>query len=564
MIQLDNNSEETNNFLVNIIKKDFLENGKYFGNKINTRFPPEPNGFLHIGHAKAICIDFTMAEKFGGVCNLRMDDTNPAKEEMIYVNSIQEDIRWLGFDWEDRFYFASDYFPEMFEIAENLIRKGLAYVCELTQQQTKDFRGDLKIPAKSPFRDRPISESIKLFSEMKNGNFSDAAMTLRAKIDLNSSNFNMRDPVIYRIMHKNHHRTGDKWCIYPMYDFAHPIEDALEGITHSLCSLEFENHRPLYDWVINNAEIRENKNLRPILSRPTQIEFSRLNLDYTVMSKRKLITLVNNHKVSGWDDPRMPTISGLRRRGYTPSTIKKFCSKIGISKSIGYVETEFLENCLRDELNSSATRVMAVLDPILLVITNFDDEKTEEFDIPNNPTVKNSETHKITFSKELFIERDDFKKVAQAGYHRLYPDNIVRLKSAYAVKCTGFDEDSNGNISKVYCEYFPESHGGANIKGTKIKCTIHWVSVKKAISARVNLYEKLFLIPDPEAEGNMFDQINPDSLKILDNCKLEEFMVNSNKNVNYQFMRQGYFVLDPEKTEDARMIFNRSVTLKSK
>lgn len=542
----------TGNFVFEAIKRDLSSGGRCAGVDVHTRFPPEPNGYLHIGHAKAICIDFGAAEKFGGKCNLRMDDTNPTKEDVEYVDSIKEDVKWLGFDWEDRFFYASEYFDIMFENACKLIEKGLAYVCEMTPEEVKQNRGDAKNPAKSPYRDRPIDESIDLFLRMKNGEFPDGKMTLRAKIDLASGNFNMRDPVIYRISHTHHHKTGDKWCIYPMYDYAHPIEDLVEGITHSLCSLEFEDHRPLYDWVVNNFDSP---------NKPRQIEFARLNISNTVMSKRKLRKLVEEGFVDGWDDPRLPTICGLRRRGYTPSAIRDFCEKIGVSKVISTVEYAFLEHCLRDDLNLKAERVMAVLDPIKLVITNYPEHKTEELEIENNPNNESAGKRKVMFSRNVYIEADDFVEDPPKKYFRLFPGNEVRLKSAYVVKCTGCLKDENGKITEVYAEYDPDSKGGNPADGRKIKSTIHWVDFNTAVSAQVNLYDNLFLVSNPESEDDFMSVLNKESLKVLTNCKLENCLKNAHLGESYQFMRKGYFCLD-KNSSDNNLVFNRSVGLK--
>ena len=553
-INLDKQEENlTGNFIFEAIKKDISEGGRFAHEDVHTRFPPEPNGYLHIGHAKAICIDFGAAKKFSGKCNLRMDDTNPSKEDVEYVDSIKEDVKWLGFDWEDRFYYASEYFDVMYENACKLIEKGLAYVCELTPEEVKANRGDASTPAKSPYRDRPSSESLELFKKMKNGEFPDGKLTLRAKIDLSSGNFNMRDPVIYRINHSSHHRTGDKWCIYPMYDYAHPIEDAMEGITHSLCSLEFEDHRPLYDWVVNNSELPQ---------KPRQIEFARLNINNTVMSKRKLRKLVEEGVVSGWDDPRLPTICGLRRRGYTPASIRNFCERIGVSKVISTVEYAFLEHCLREDLNLNATRVMGVLNPIKLVITNYPQEKTEVFEIENNPNDSSAGTHSVSFSREVYIEAEDFMEEPSKKYFRLFPGNEVRLKSAYVVKCTGCKKDSDGNVIEVYCEYDENSKGGNTQDGRKIKSTIHWVDVNTAIDATINLYDNLFSVPDPESEGDFMKVLNPDSLKVLKNCKLENYLKTAQLGNSYQFMRTGYFCLDKDSSNDENLVFNRSVGLK--
>ncbi len=547
-------NEKNNNFIKDIIKEEIKPGGRCEGKKVHTRFPPEPNGYLHIGHAKAICIDFGLAERFNGVCNLRMDDTNPAKEEEEYVEAIKEDIKWLGFDWKDRFYFASDYFEDMYNFACELINKGLAYVCELTPEEVKANRGDLSTPAVSPFRERPIKESLDLFKRMRAGEFEDGRMTLRAKIDLASGNFNMRDPVIYRINHAHHHRTGDKWCIYPMYDYAHPIEDALEGITHSLCSLEFEDHRPLYDWVINNISVAP---------KPRQIEFARLGINYTIMSKRKLRTLVENGIVHGWDDPRMPTLSGLRRRGYTPDSIRNFCDKIGVSKVNSVVDYSFLEHCLREDLNQNAKRVMAVLRPIKLIITNYPEDKIEKFKVENNPNKPDAGEREITFSRKLFIEKDDFMQDPVKGYFRLFPGNEVRLKGTYIVKCTGCKTDENGNILEVYAEYYPETRGGNTPDGRKVKGTIHWVDAKNAVDAEVRLYNELFTVADPEGGvKNFIDFINPKSLEILSNCKVESSLANVTAPDHFQFMRLGYFCVDNIDSKPEKLVFNRSVSLK--
>ena len=545
---------EESNFIHEFIKKDIAEGGQFEGKTVHTRFPPEPNGYLHIGHAKAICINFDTAKKFGGKCNLRMDDTNPTKEDVEYVDAIKEDIHWLGFDWGDDFYFASQYFDKMYEFAVDLIKKGLAYVCELDADQVRANRGDLNNPAVSPYRDRPVEESLDLFERMKNGEFEDGKMTLRAKIDLASGNFNMRDPVLYRINRIKHHRTGDKWCIYPMYDFAHPIEDALEGITHSLCSLEFEDHRPLYDWVKNNVDVKD---------KPRQIEFSRLGINYTVMSKRKLRTLVENGIVSGWDDPRMPTLCGLRRRGYTTEAIRNFCSRIGVSKVISTVDYAFLEHCLREDLNLRAQRVMAVIDPIKLIITNYPEDKVEEFEVENNPNRPEDGKRTVTFSRELFIERDDFMEEPVKKYFRLFPGNEVRLKTTYVVKCTGCKKDENGNVLEVYAEYDPETRGGSTPDGRKVRGTIHWADAKTCLDAEVRMYDNLFLDPDPDGTGKDFMEcINPNSLKVLKNCKVENFLKDAEAPAFYQFMRLGYFCLDSKDSKPGHLVFNRSVSLK--
>lgn len=547
-------TEENNNFIKDIVKEEIEPGGRCYGEKIHTRFPPEPNGYLHIGHAKAICIDFGMAEKFGGICNLRMDDTNPSKEDVEYVDAIKEDIKWLGFDWEDRFYFASDYFEDMYNFACELIEKGLAYVCELTPEEVKANRGDLTKPAVSPFRDRPISESLDLFKRMRAGEFEDGKMTLRAKIDLASGNFNMRDPVLYRINHAHHHRTGDNWCIYPMYDYAHPIEDAMEGITHSLCSLEFEDHRPLYEWVINNISAP---------SKPRQIEFARLGINHTIMSKRKLRELVEKGFVNGWDDPRMPTLSGLRRRGYTPASIRNFCERIGVSKVNSTVDYGFLEHCLREDLNQNAKRVMAVLKPIKLIITNYPEDKIEKFEVENNPNRPEDGTREITFSRELFIEADDFMQEPVKGYFRMFPGNEVRLKSTYIVRCTGCKTNVNGDVVEVYAKYDPATRGGNTPDGRKVKGTIHWVDAETAVDAEVRLYNNLFTVAEPEnTAGSFIEYVNPNSLEVLADCKVENSLANIKAPNNFQFMRLGYFCVDNVESKPGKLVFNRSVSLK--
>lgn len=552
----DTASEEIvpSNFIHDFIDKDIAKGGQFEGMTVHTRFPPEPNGYLHIGHAKAICIDFGTAVKYGGMCNLRMDDTNPTKEDVEYVDAIKEDIKWLGYDWGDRFFYASEYFDKMYEYAVELIRKGLAYVCELSPEQMREYRGDLSTPAKSPYRDRPIEESLDLFERMKNGEFEDGKMTLRAKIDLASGNFNMRDPVIYRINRITHHRTGDKWCIYPMYDFAHPIEDALEGITHSLCSLEFEDHRPLYDWVINNTSVP---------SKPRQIEFARLGINNTVMSKRKLRELVEKGYVSGWDDPRMPTLCGLRRRGYTPKSIRNFTERNGVSKVNSVVEYGFLEHCLREDLNETAQRVMTVINPIKLIITNYPEELTEEFEVENNPNRPQDGTRIVTFSRECYIEAEDFMEEPIKKYQRLYPGNEVRLKSTYIVKCTGCKKDENGNVVEVYATYDPETRGGNTPDGRKVRGTIHWVDAKNYVDAEVRLYDNLFTVPDPDAgDKNFLDYLNDKSLVVLKNCKAEKSLENAKAPMSFQFMRLGYFCVDSKDSKEGSLVFNRSVSLK--
>ena len=546
-------SEEiSSSFIDDFIIEDLAEGGRCEGMKVHTRFPPEPNGYLHIGHAKAIYVDFGTAERFNGICNLRMDDTNPTKEDVEYVDAIKEDIHWLGYDWEDRFYYASDYFEDMYNGAVELIKNGLAYVCELTPDQMREMRGDLTTPAQSPYRDRPMEESLDLFARMRAGEFEDGRMTLRAKIDLASGNFNMRDPVIYRINHMPHHRTGTKWCIYPMYDFAHPIEDAMEHITHSLCSLEFEDHRPLYDWVINNVTLP---------AKPRQIEFARLGINNTVMSKRKLRALVEGGYVSGWDDPRMPTICGLRRRGYTPASIRNFSVRNGVSKVNSTVEYSFLEHCLREDLNLTAKRVMGVLNPVKLILTNYPEDRTETFEVENNPNRPEDGTRTVTFGRELYIEAEDFMETPVKGYFRLFPGNEVRLKTTYVVKCTGCKKDENGNVVEVYAEYDPESRGGNPADGRKIKSTIHWVDAKNAEDAEIRLYDNLFTVEDPDA-GDFLELLNPDSLKVLTGCKVEAGLKTAKPGESFQFMRQGYFCVDNKDSAEDHLVFNRSVSLK--
>ena len=548
------NRPEIKNFIEAFVEEDIGPGGQYEGMQVHTRFPPEPNGYLHIGHCKALCIDFGTAEKFGGICNLRMDDTNPTKEDTEYVEAIKEDIRWLGFTWDDRFYYASQYFDKMYECAEDLIRKGLAYVCELTPEQMREYRGDLTTPARSPYRDRPIEESLDLFRRMKAGEFPNGAMTLRAKIDLASGNFNMRDPAIYRINHMPHHATGDKWCIYPMYDFAHPIEDAMEHITHSLCSLEFEAHRPLYNWVVEHCDLP---------SKPRQIEFARLGINYTVMSKRKLRKLVEDGRVAGWDDPRMPTLCGLRRRGYTPHSIRSFCERIGVAKAASTVEYAFLEHCLREDLNDSATRTRAVLHPLRLTVTNYPEGQTEIFEVENHPNHPEMGKREIPFSRDLWIEQDDFMEEKVGKFFRLFPGNEVRLKGAYVVKCTGCVKDADGNVTEVLCEYDPASRGGDPADGRKVKSTIHWVEANEAVDAEVRLYSNLFTDPDPDAADKDFlECLNPDSLEVLTGCKIERSLAAAKAPESYQFMRLGYFCPDSKDSTPEHPVFNRSVSLK--
>ena len=553
------------NFIDAFIEEDIAEGGRFQGQQVHTRFPPEPNGYLHIGHCKALTIDFGTAERFGGLCNLRMDDTNPTKEDVEFVDAIKEDIHWLGFDWGDRFFYGSDYFEKDYEFAVELIKKGLAYVCDLTPEEAKEYRGDIGKPAVSPYRDRDVEENLDLFERMKNGEFPEGSRTLRAKIDLASGNFNMRDPVIYRIRYMHHHRQGDKWCIYPMYDFAHPIQDALEGITHSLCSLEFEAHRPLYDWVVNNVSVP---------NKPRQIEFARLGIDHTVMSKRKLRKLVEEGIVSGWDDPRMPTLCGLRRRGFTPASIRNFCDRIGVAKSASVVEYSFLEHCLREDLNEKAERTMGVLHPVKLVITNYPEGQVEELEAINNPEDPEAGSHLIEFSRELWMEREDFMEDAPKKYFRMTPGQEVRLKNAYIVKCTGCKKDENGVITEVYCEYDPNTRSGMPDANRKVKGTLHWVSCNHCIQAEVRLYDRLWKVENPrdelaaireakncEALEAMKEIINPDSLKVLPNCYIEKFAATLPTLSYLQFQRIGYFNIDKDSTPE-NLIFNRTVGLK--
>ena len=534
---LNEESAESKNFILNFIDEDIAEGGRFQGLTVHTRFPPEPNGYLHIGHCKALCIDFGTAERYHGLCNLRMDDTNPAKEDTEYVDAIQQDIHWLGFDWGDRFFYGSDYFEKDYEYAVELIKKGLAYVCELTPEEFKANRGDIGIPATSPYRDRPIEENLRLFEMMKNGQVEEGKMTLRAKIDLASGNFNMRDPVIYRIRYMHHHRQGDKWCIYPMYDFAHPIQDAIEGITFSLCSLEFENHRPLYEWVITNLFGKEF---------PKQREFARLNVTNTVMSKRYLRELVEKNIVDGWDDPRMPTLSGLRRRGYTPTSIFTFVKEAGISKADNLVDMRQLEAVLRAELELNAQRRVAVLEPVKLIIDNYPADKCEYFDLPNNPNrdANDTTTRKVAFTKELWIENSDFFEVPPPKFKRLTLGSEVRLMGAYLVRCTGVDKDENGKVVAIHAEADLETRNGNPADGRKVRGTIHWVSCAHCLDAEVELYDKLFTeanmnsIPD---DADFKDYLNPDSVKVLQGAKLEESLKDAKPGDRFQFLSPWYF-----------------------
>ena len=543
---------KASNFIHDFIDED-LKEGVY--DHVQTRFPPEPNGYLHIGHAKAICINFGTSEKYNGVCNLRLDDTNPSKEDMEYVDAIKEDIEWLGFKW-NKCLFASSYFDFIYECAIKLINKGLAYVDDLSADEIREYRGTLTEAGKnSPYRDRSIEENLDLFKKMTDGEFENGERVLRAKIDMASPNINMRDPVIYRIAHISHHQTGDKWCVYPMYDFAHPLSDAKEGVTHSLCSLEFENHRPLYDWFLKACEIEQP---------PRQIEFARLNLNYCLTSKRKCLALVNEGIVDGWDDPRMVTLSGMRRRGYPASAIRDFCDKIGVSKAYSVVDMGLLEACVRDALNSTAPRAMAVLDPIELIVENYPDGQTEDIEIPVHPDHPEMGTRTVKFSKHLFIERDDFMAEPVKKYFRLYPDNEVRLKSAYFVKCTRFETDEQGNPVRIYCTYDPESKGGESPDGRKVKGTIHWVSRDDCFKATVNMYDRLFNVPNPsdETNGDFKQNLNPDSLIVLKDCVIEGSLENAKAGDVFQFMRKGYFCVDKNSERDNK-IFNLTVALNS-
>jgi glutaminyl-tRNA synthetase len=539
---------------VRAIVADDGKTGKWDG-RVNTRFPPEPNGYLHIGHAKSICLNFGIAAEFGGKCNLRFDDTNPEKEEEEYVKSIMEDVHWLGFDWQDRLYYASDYFQQMYEYAVQLINAGKAYVCDLTAEQTRQYRGTLTEPGKdSPYRDRSVEENLDLFERMKAGEFLDGSRTLRAKIDMAHPNLNMRDPVMYRILHAAHHRTGDEWCIYPMYDWAHGIEDSVEQITHSICTLEFENHRPLYDWFLDQLGCFHSQ----------QIEFARLNLTYTVMSKRKLLRLVQDGKVSGWDDPRMPTICGLRRRGYSPEAIRNFCKVIGVNKFNSTVDIMLLEHCLRENLNKTSPRVMAVLKPLKVVIDNYPQGQVEDMDAVNNPEDPAAGIRKVPFSRELYIEREDFMEDPPKKFYRLAPGREVRLRYAYFVTCTDVVKDANGEIVELHCTYDPATRGGDAPDGRKVKSTLHWVSAAHALSAEVRLYDHLFTKenPDDVPEGKDFkSSLNSNSLEVLTNCMVEPCLKDAAPLSRYQFERLGYFCTDPD-SSSGKPIFNRTATLR--
>jgi glutaminyl-tRNA synthetase len=548
----ENTNTTPSNFIREIIEDD-LKTNKH-NQKVHTRFPPEPNGYLHIGHAKSICLNFGIARDYKGQCNLRFDDTNPVKEDIEYVDSIQEDVRWLGFDWDDRMYYASDYFDKLYDFAVQLIKDGNAYVDSSSAEEIKNTKGNLtEAGVESPFRNRPVEESLKLFEEMKAGKYNDGEYVLRAKIDMASPNMHMRDPLIYRIKKATHHNTGDKWCIYPMYDYAHPLSDWIEGITHSLCTLEFEIHRPLYDWFLNTLKL---ENL------PRQIEFARLNLSYTVMSKRKLLEMVQEKYVSGWDDPRMPTICGLRRRGYTPESIRSFADRIGVAKRDATTDVALLEHSIREDLNKRAPRVMAILNPLKVVLTNYHDSKTEELETINNPEDESMGSRKIPFSKELYIEQDDFREDPPKKFHRLYPGNEVRLKSAYIIKCNEVIKNDKGEITELHCTYDPETKSGSG-STRSVKGTIHWVSAPHAVKAEVRLYDRLFLSEDPSSHEdlNFKELINPHSLEILNNCLIEPELAKAKPGDKFQFIRNGYFCVDPLST-DKKLVFNRTVSLR--
>jgi len=545
-------SNQSMDFIRAAVMED-LKAGRY--SRVHTRFPPEPNGYLHIGHAKAICIDFGIAAEFGGQCNLRFDDTNPVKEEVEYVESIQQDIRWLGFDWEDRLYYASDYFEQLYEYAVKLIKKGKAYVCDLSADEIREYRGTLTEPGKeSPYRDRTVEENLELFARMRAGEFPEGSRTLRAKIDMASGNINLRDPVMYRIIHAPHHRTGDRWCIYPMYDFAHGQSDSIEGITHSLCSLEYEDHRPLYDWYLDALEIYH----------PRQIEFARLNVSSTVLSKRKLLRLVQDGHVKGWDDPRMPTLSGLRRRGYTPEAIRDFCDRIGVAKKDSTVDIALLEHCLREDLNKRAPRVMGVLKPLRVVIENYPEGQVEELAAVNNPEDVSAGTRGVPFSRVLYIEQDDFRENPPPKYYRLAPGREVRLRYAYFLKCVDVVKDEQGNVVELRCTYDQATRGGHAPDGRKVKATIHWVSAAHAVPAEARLYDRLFVKEDPDDvdEGQDFlANLNHNSLEVFTGCRVEPSLAGARTGSIYQFERQGYFCVDPG-SANGKLVFNRAVSLK--
>ncbi|MDP3182298.1 MAG: glutamine--tRNA ligase/YqeY domain fusion protein [Desulfobaccales bacterium] len=543
------------NFIRQIIAEDLKANKN--NGRVVTRFPPEPNGYLHIGHAKSICLNFTLAAENQGVCHLRFDDTNPTKEEVEYVESIKEDVRWLGFDWGDKLFFASDYFEQLYQYAGHLIKDGKAYVCSLTPAEIRQYRGTLTEPGKdSPYRSRPVAENLDLFTRMRAGEFPDGAHVLRAKIDMASPNVNMRDPVLYRILKASHHRTGDQWCLYPMYDYAHPLSDAIEGITHSICTLEFEDHRPLYDWILDQL---------PVPGHPQQIEFARLNLSYTVMSKRKLLKLVNDSQVSGWDDPRMPTIAGMRRRGYPPAAIRHFCERIGVGRRENVVDLALLEYCVREDLNKHAPRVMAVLRPLKVTIINYPEDKVEELDAVNNPEDPAMGTRQVPFSRVLYIERDDFLEDPPKKFYRLAPGREVRLRYAYFIKCVEVVKDAaTGEVVELKCTYDPETRGGYAPDGRQVKATLHWVSAAHTCPAEVRLYDRLLTKPDPEEDkdADFMAFVNPNSLEVLKSCRLEPGLAGAAPGSLYQFERQGYFCVDDKDSASGALVFNRTVTLK--
>jgi glutaminyl-tRNA synthetase len=551
---MSNGTALPSHFIKEIITED-LKNNKYEG-RVHTRFPPEPNGYLHIGHAKSICLNFGLAREFGGMCNLRFDDTNPTKEEVEYVESIKEDVRWMGFTWEDREFYASDYFGQLHDFAVKLIKKGLAYVCDLTADELRQHRGTLTEPGReSPYRNRGVEENLDLFARMAAGEFAEGSRTLRAKVDMAHPNINMRDPVMYRILKASHHRTGDRWCLYPSYDYAHGQSDSLEGITHSICTLEFEDHRPLYDWFLEALEIYH----------PRQIEFARLNLTYTVMSKRKLLRLVQEGLVSGWDDPRMPTLSGLRRRGYTPEAMRNFCERIGVAKSNSVVDIALLEHCLREDLNRRAQRVMGVLQPLKVIIDNYPDDQVEELPAVNNPEDPEMGTRMVPFSKVLYIEQEDFREAPPKKFFRLAPGREVRLRYGYFITCTGVVKDEQtGAVQELHCTYDPATRGGDSPDGRKVKATLHWVSAARAVEAEVRLYDHLFMKPDPEdvPDGDFTSALNPNSLLTLKGCKLEPSLAQAKPGNLYQFERQGYFCVDAVEYKAGQVVFNRTVALK--
>lgn len=540
----------SSNFIHDFIDEDLASGVK---SRVQTRFPPEPNGYLHIGHAKALCIDFSTAEKYKGICNLRFDDTNPSREDVEYIDAIKEDIKWLGFHW-DNVFFASSYFDFVYDCAIKLIKDGKAYVDDLSADEIREYRGTLTEPGReSPYRNRSVEENLNLFKRMTDGEFGNGEKVLRAKIDMSSPNLNMRDPVIYRISHVSHHQTGDKWCVYPMYDFAHPLSDAKEGVTFSLCSLEFENHRPLYNWVVDQIGFDEP---------PRQIEFARLNINYCVTSKRKLLEMVNKGIVSGWDDPRMITLCGMRRRGYSAAAVRDFIDRVGVSKADSTVDYGLLEACVRDELNAKAPRAMAVLRPLKVVIDNYPEGQSEDFEVELHPEHPEFGTRKVTFSRELYVEQDDFMAEPVKKYFRLFPGNEVRFKSAYFIKCNSYDTDENGNVTCLHCTYDPESRGGNSPDGRKVKGTIHWVNANDCKQCEVRLYDRLFSAEEPGKNGDYFDDLNPDSLEVIENCLLEGGFENAKPGDTFQFMRNGYFCVDKDSTED-KLVFNRTVALNS-